>query len=147
MDYSKFDYDQLVEAIATMDKDAFPENYDSLQSSIDNYPAEKRKKQEITKNIRSLSIGQLNQKLAATEDPIAIELINQKITYLLWLKKKRLIWLKWIPAGIIALIIGLAMPGDLKQIALPIGLITLIGCLVMAFRANRHYKKEHPVPQ
>ncbi|MCW8878345.1 MAG: hypothetical protein OQK51_14945 [Kangiellaceae bacterium] len=147
MDYSKFDYDQLVEALNTMDKEAYPENYKTLVYELNNYSAERRKKQEIENKTKSLSIGQLKQKLSATDDPVLIELLNQKITCKLWLRKKRLIWWKWLSPGIIALIAGIAVPGSLKQVILPIGLVAFIGCFVMAYRASRNYQKSDPAPQ
>ncbi|PWK45376.1 hypothetical protein [Pleionea mediterranea] len=91
MDYSNYKYNELLEALSSIDKELYPENYKKLKAAIDNYCPDRFRKEEFLKNIASISVEKLEEIYKNTDDSSVKALCKSYITK----KKKNKIWRKY----------------------------------------------------
>ncbi len=142
MDYSKYTFNQLTEALEEMDKKAYPDNYKALSSAIQNYPADKLQTEAFVDEVTPMGVSQLKIKLAETDNPEHQAILRALITFKSNRFTKIKFWLTWIGIGVTILIGSLFAPKDYKSITSLVGLISLLLCLVIAGVKHRRFNKK-----
>ena len=141
MDYSKYSFTQLTEALTAIDKNAYPDNYKALSAAIQEYPREKLQAEAFTDEVSPMGINQLKIRLVETSIPEHRRVIEEFIR----IKTNRLtkvkIWLKWIGIIIATAIVSVFVPKDFKSISGIIVLVVLSGSLFMAIKQHRAFNK------
>ena len=83
MDYTNYKYDELLEAINSIDKEVYPENYEKLKCAIENYCPEKFRREEFLKSINSLSVEKLEETYKNTDDD-SIKILFKTVFFLIF---------------------------------------------------------------
>jgi len=142
MDYSKYTFNQLTEALAAMDKQAYPDNYKALSAAIQAFPSERLQKEVFTEQVTPMGINQLKIRLVETSKPeerkILETLIQEKSNRL----NRAKIWMKWIAIIMVTAISSAFVPRDFKAISGIVALIVLVGSIFMAVRQHRAFNRK-----
>ena len=142
MDYSRYTFNQLTEALEAMDKKAYPDNYKALSSAIQNYPTDKLQTEAFIDEVSPMGVSQLKIKLADTDNPSHRAILHSLITFKSNRFTKIKFWFTWITVGLVLLIGSSFAPKAYKSIASIVGLSSFILCIVIAAVKHRKFNRK-----